>query len=94
MASYPSCRECGNDLTTSEEQEQELCSECQPKTVKDCFTKEELLRWANSLSDDAVLCPHCLSVMSKMEGNKGMVYVCRNEMCLFEEEIENGTGSD
>ena len=29
MASYPSCRECGNDLTSSEEQEQELCFVCQ-----------------------------------------------------------------
>ncbi|MBA7506100.1 hypothetical protein ES706_04780 [subsurface metagenome] len=29
MSSYPSCRECGNDLTTSDEQEQELCQACQ-----------------------------------------------------------------
>ena len=29
MSSYPTCRECGSDLTTSEEEEQELCFECQ-----------------------------------------------------------------
>jgi len=90
MASYPSCRECGNYLVTSQEQEQELCSGCQPKTIKDCFSKQEVLDWASTLPDDAVLCPYCLSVMSKMEGDEGMIYTCRNEMCLFEQDVKNG----
>ena len=34
MASYPTCRECGDDLTSSEEQEQELCFECQENLEK------------------------------------------------------------
>jgi len=29
MSSYRECRECGSDLTSSEEEEQELCFECQ-----------------------------------------------------------------
>jgi hypothetical protein len=29
MSSYPTCRECGSDLTSAEEEEQELCLECQ-----------------------------------------------------------------
>ena len=33
MASYPSCRECGADLTSNEEQEQELCFECQDQQL-------------------------------------------------------------
>jgi DNA-directed RNA polymerase subunit RPC12/RpoP len=31
MSSYPVCRECGSDLNSMEEQEQELCEECQEK---------------------------------------------------------------
>jgi hypothetical protein len=33
MATYPHCRECGNDLTTQEEVEQELCEDCQKQEV-------------------------------------------------------------
>jgi hypothetical protein len=31
MASYPTCRECGNDLTSFREEEEGLCFECQGK---------------------------------------------------------------
>lgn len=29
MSSYPGCRDCGDDLTSQEEQEQRLCHGCQ-----------------------------------------------------------------
>ena len=59
--------------------------------MTDWLNKEDLQRFANDLPDDAVLCPFCRSRMELMEGDKGYVYGCRNEMCLFEEEIPQET---
>ena len=59
--------------------------------MSDWLNKEDLQRSANGLPDDAVLCPHCCSRMELMEGDNGLVYQCRNEMCLYEDEIPQQT---
>jgi len=51
------------------------------------LTKGDLQDFVNTLPDDAVLCPYCYSRMDLMEGDETYTYVCRNEMCLYEEEI-------
>ena len=66
MATYPSCRECGDDLTTSEEQEQELCAGCQ----RDCkpLTKEAIENWLRIVNDKARICPICMTILIEADG--------------------------
>ena len=45
---------------------------------------EERLRYAH---EDAKFCPDCLSQLGELEGaDESLVLMCRNEMCLNEEE--------
>jgi len=51
------------------------------------LTKSDVAEWLETVPDDAVICPHCKATMGLMEGDEGYSYQCRNEMCLYEEEI-------
>ena len=51
------------------------------------YTKAQAIAIINDLPDDARLCPYCLEEMGELGGDEGeTVYMCRNEMCLYEEE--------
>ena len=53
---YPRCRDCGNDLTSHEEQEAELCWDCMQRYADDEIAYQEsnevrsddALHWRNS----------------------------------------------
>lgn len=62
MATYPRCRECGNDLTSQEEQEQELCFGCQEQEFDTCPECGATLVHNSGLENipEYLYCPYCL----------------------------------
>lgn len=52
----------------------------------DYLTKDEAEERLRYAPEDAKFCPDCLSQLDELEGAEGLVLMCRNEMCLNEEE--------
>ena len=51
------------------------------------LTRQDLAAWIETLPDGVLLCPDCKTELGELEGVGGTVWMCRNEMCLNEEEI-------
>ena len=83
MATYPRCRDCGNDLVSHEEQEQELCFNCQQYYAQEIFichcgwkgTQDELeTRWLPDPQhpdevNPEICCPICKSPSLEILGH-------------------------
>jgi len=69
MATYPHCSKCGNDLTSHEEQEQELCFDCQDfDTCPECGATLVHFSGLESIQE-YLYCPYCLDKGYDYTGN-------------------------
>lgn len=56
MGTHQSCRECGNDLATAAEEEQEVCGGCQEDMAKFCPMCDTPLI---EVDTESAYCPQC-----------------------------------